>query len=113
MSARLGDIRHALGRIDVALGVQKEAEQRSDGRLADVAYDAILYRLLVIGEAVKNLDSEYTERHAEVPWRQIARLRDVLAHHYYRVDSSIVDLTVTRPLQVLGEVVGSVTDPPS
>jgi uncharacterized protein with HEPN domain len=44
-------------------------------------------RLLeIIGEAVNTLTETTTARHPDVPWREIARLRILLAHHYQRVD---------------------------
>ncbi len=56
------------------------------------AQDAVIRRLEIIGEAVKNLPPEFRAEHPEVPWRQIAGLRDVLIHHYMSVD---YDLTWT------------------
>jgi len=44
-------------------------------------------RLLeIIGEAANGLSEETTARHPSVPWRDITRLRILLAHHYHRVD---------------------------
>jgi uncharacterized protein with HEPN domain len=44
-------------------------------------------RLLeIIGEAANGLSDETTGRHRDVPWRDITRLRIILAHHYHRVD---------------------------
>ncbi len=53
--------------------------------------DAILRRaaerlLEIVGEAVNLLSDDVTSRYPDVPWRDIARLRIVLAHHYHRVD---------------------------
>jgi uncharacterized protein with HEPN domain len=47
---------------------------------------AILYQVIVLGEATKRLSVEFRNQHPEVPWRDIAGMRDVLAHQYDRVD---------------------------
>jgi uncharacterized protein with HEPN domain len=57
--------------------------------------DPILQRaaerlLEIIGEAANSLASETVERYPDVPWRDITRLRIVLAHHYHRVDAAQV-----------------------
>jgi uncharacterized protein with HEPN domain len=43
---------------------------------------AVLYELTVLGEAVKRLSPEFRESHPEVPWRNIAGMRDKLVHDY-------------------------------
>jgi len=48
--------------------------------------DAVIRRLEIIGEAVKNLPEKLRNRYSEVPWREIAGLRDVLIHQYFVVD---------------------------
>lgn len=48
--------------------------------------DAVIRRLEIIGEATKRLSPEVRSRHATVPWRRIAGLRDVLIHGYMHVD---------------------------
>lgn len=55
----------------------------------------------MIGEAVKALPSDLLARQPQVPWREIARLRDLLAHHYYRVDALVIRRTVETPLSEL------------
>ena len=48
--------------------------------------DAVLRRLEIIGEAVKNLDEDLRSRYPEIPWKKIAGLRDVLIHEYFGVN---------------------------
>ena len=54
----------------------------------DVAYDAVLYNLQVLGEAAKKIPDPVRQRHPEIDWRGVAGLRDVLAHAYFAVDSA-------------------------
>ena len=44
----------------------------------------------IIGEATKQLSDDLRERHSEVPWQQMARMRDRLIHSYFSVDYDIV-----------------------
>ena len=48
--------------------------------------DAIIRRLEIIGEAVKNLPTAYKTRYHDIPWKQIAGMRDILVHKYFDVD---------------------------
>jgi uncharacterized protein with HEPN domain len=47
---------------------------------------AILYQIIVIGEATKRLSEEFRIQHPEIPWKDIAGMRDILAHQYDRVN---------------------------
>lgn len=48
--------------------------------------DAVLRRLEIIGEAVKNIPDEIRNKHPEIPWKKIAGVRDVLIHGYFGVN---------------------------
>ncbi|MFQ5910850.1 MAG: DUF86 domain-containing protein [Thermoplasmata archaeon] len=48
--------------------------------------DAVLRRLEIMGEAVKNIPDETKERHKGIPWKEIAGLRDILIHGYFGVN---------------------------
>lgn len=52
--------------------------------------DAVIKNLLVIGEAVKKIPEDIKSEHPSVDWRNIAGLRDVLIHAYFRIDNDLI-----------------------
>ncbi len=48
--------------------------------------DAVLRRLEIIGEAVKNIPDDFRAKYPDIPWRQIAGMRDILIHAYFGVN---------------------------
>jgi uncharacterized protein with HEPN domain len=56
----------------------------------DEKQDAVLRRILVVGEATKRLSSEFRQRYPEIPWRDIAGIRDIIVHDYNRVDAETI-----------------------
>ena len=60
--------------------------------------DAILYRIVVLGEAAKAALSAVPDLAAAYPgvdWRPIVRMRDRVAHHYWATDREVVWATAT------------------
>lgn len=51
--------------------------------------DAIIRRLEIIGEAVKNLGGPFKAKHSEIPWKSMAGMRDILIHEYFDVCLSL------------------------
>lgn len=92
---RLDDISAAI----TAIRAHVDRGPLSDG----LVRDAVRIRLLEIGEAVKSLDVALTSSEPEIPWRQIARMRDHLAHRYFLTQAQIIQDTVeTGPRSVAG-----------
>ena len=52
--------------------------------------DAVLRRLEIIGEAVKRIPLDYKDKYPDIPWRQVAGMRDILIHGYDEVDLELV-----------------------
>ncbi|MGH8604145.1 MAG: HepT-like ribonuclease domain-containing protein [Gammaproteobacteria bacterium] len=45
----------------------------------------------MIGQAVKDLGTEQIlASHSQIPWKQIAGARNILAHHYLGVDIALI-----------------------
>ena len=43
-----------------------------------------------IGEAVKNIPEEIVIDYPSIPWREIAKMRDILTHHYFGLDDKVL-----------------------
>ena len=60
--------------------------------------DAVLRRLEVIGEAVRNLSDDLKEKHPGIAWNKAMATRNILIHNYFGVDLKIVWDTITQSL---------------
>jgi uncharacterized protein with HEPN domain len=60
--------------------------------------DAIMRRLEIMGEAVKNLPEGFKAQHPHIAWDKAMATRNILIHHYFGIDLAIVWDTVTISL---------------
>jgi uncharacterized protein with HEPN domain len=67
--------------------------------------DAVVRQFEVVGEAAKKVSEAFRSQHPNVPWSQMAKMRDVLIHHYFGIDLSVVWETVQRDLPRLLSIV--------
>jgi uncharacterized protein with HEPN domain len=65
------------------------------------AQSAILHQFLVLGEATKRLSTDFRTAHPDIPWRQMAGMRDRLIHDYDTIDLDLVWETATRNIPAL------------
>ena len=77
----------------------------------EVLQDAAIRNLEVIGEAVTKLSSELKALHADVPWAEIAGMRNRLMHGYMTVNLEIVWDTVTKVIPPFLERIRAIADP--
>jgi uncharacterized protein with HEPN domain len=74
----------------------------ADDPLADgLVFDAVRARLIEIGEAAKDLPADLTAAEPDLPWREIAGMRDQLAHRYFDTSHAILTATVRNDLPEL------------
>jgi len=92
----LSHIRDSITRIESYTGRGKETFFRET-----IIQDAVIRNLEIIGEAVKKLSPDLRGRHPEIPWTQIAGLRDVLIHDYFGVRLETVWTAVKHRLPEL------------
>jgi uncharacterized protein with HEPN domain len=91
--AYLQHIRDALQ--DIAAYCGSDHDAFLDDRMRQ---DATLRKLEVIGQAVKNLSEDSKSREPEIPWKQIAGMRDKVIHDYFGVNLEIVWAVVQKEL---------------
>lgn len=80
------DIANAIRRIlRYTNGISKPELEVNDEKLS-----AILYQITIIGEATKRLSQPFRQQHPEIPWREMAGMRDVIVHEYDQLDLDVV-----------------------
>jgi uncharacterized protein with HEPN domain len=95
---RINDILNAIVHIRSAELLISESEIILDFHKTEIGFDAILYNLLIIGEAIKNLDKQFIKQYPTIEWQKIGRLRDLLAHQYFRIELLKIREYIDEPL---------------
>lgn len=71
----------------------------------DKTLDAVIHNLQIIGEATKQIPESIREKYLYIPWRQVAGLRDIIAHTYFMVNPKIVWNIIDTELKPLQDCV--------
>ncbi|MBD2678157.1 MULTISPECIES: DUF86 domain-containing protein [Nostoc] len=97
------DIANAIKRsLRYADGISKSELETNDEKLS-----AILYQITIIGEATKRLSQSFRQQHQEIPWRQMAGMRDVIVHDYDQLDFDVIWDVVENKLPELLNLIDS------
>lgn len=70
--------------------------------------DAVIRRIEIIGEAVKSISLETRHKYPDIPWREIAGMRDVVIHEYFGVSIGMVWRVATKDLPLLEEQIKTI-----
>jgi uncharacterized protein with HEPN domain len=96
---------------DIQAAIDAIHSHLARGDLSDgLIFDAVRIRLLEIGEAVKALPAGLLATEPSIPWSEIARMRDRLAHRYFDTSHAILQATVDHDLPDLERAVGVLLD---
>jgi uncharacterized protein with HEPN domain len=96
-SAYLHHIHDSIVQVELYLSGMDEASFKGDER----TQDAVVRQLEIIGEATKRISEGTRNQRPEVPWSDIAGMRDKLIHDYFDVDIKRVWNTAKRDLPPL------------
>ena len=76
--------------------------------------DSLCMQLIAIGEAVKKIDKETDKKlfkvYSQIPWREVAGMRDILSHHYFDLNAEVVFEVTTEHIADLQEVLKQIVE---
>ena len=90
---------------DVLEAIHKIERYASEGRTRyeqdELVQTWVVHHLLIVGEAVAGLSEPFRQTHADIPWRKIVGMRNILIHQYFGVDVDAVWSVIESDLPAL------------
>ena len=97
----MGDILDAITRARVADKRMRLGESLGDDAGVQIAFQAILHNLFVIGDAVNAMPAEILARDPATPWTEFAAMRDMSGYSYHHIVPERMHRTVEEDLGAL------------
>ncbi len=72
---------------------------------------ATAFEVGMLGEAAKFIPDEIRARYADIPWRSIIAIRNIIIHEYFHIDEEILWQTVTEDILPLREKLKRIMEP--
>jgi uncharacterized protein with HEPN domain len=88
---------------DIYDTVQRFGDDYSVFKQDSVYKNATALCVLQIGELTTHLSNEFKQTYTQIPWSQIKALRNVVAHHYGKIDDESLWETITYDIPKLKE----------
>lgn len=85
---------------------------RAELETNDEKLSAILYQISIMGEATKRISPAFRQQHPQIPWRDMAGMRDIIVHAYDQVDLDVVWDVITQQLIPLQDRLESLISQP-
>ncbi len=92
------------------IGSYTEATSEGEFCLSGEKQDAVLHRLQIIGEAAKHIPAEFREKWKEVPWKEIAGIRDIIVHGYFGITLAMIWKTAVEDIPALKQQITDILD---
>jgi uncharacterized protein with HEPN domain len=70
-------------------------------RADDKTSSAVIRKLEIIGEAAKQIPAEFRRKYPQIPWKEMAGMRDRLIHLYFGVDYQLVWTAISKRIPEL------------
>jgi len=67
----------------------------------ELIQSAVIRQLEIVGEATKQISNNTRKKYTNIPWKDIAGMRDKLIHGYFGVDIDAVWNTIQRDIPIL------------
>jgi uncharacterized protein with HEPN domain len=67
--------------------------------------EAIILNFVIMGEAIKKIPADISDRYPSVPWKEFAGMRDKLVHEYFQISSEIMWETIEHDLPPLADII--------
>ena len=100
----ISTLRHIVSYCDEIADALSTHKLTKESVAADSLYkNALAMGILQIGELSGVLSDGFRTAHDDMPWREIKRMRDKAAHHYWKFDVDILWETVTEDIEPLKE----------
>lgn len=101
----LNQIMEAIEIVQKRCKFAKSEDDFCDTEVGQEKLDGICMKLVAVGESLKNIDKITNKKllvqYPQVEWKKVKGIRDVISHHYFDLDASVIFEICTEYIDIL------------